>query len=317
MSELKFGVFLPFYAFPSKKASETYTQMKKAVLEAEKQGYNSVWLDDHLMYGDWPILESWTALSAFAMLTSSIRLGTLVNCNAHHHAALLAKAAATLDVISGGRLEFGIGAGCQEREHTAYGFQFADVQTRVIEMAEALEVTKRLWTQPKANFCGKKYKLQDATCEPKPIQKPHPPITVGGAGEKHTLRVTAQYADRADFGFLPSVMDYKEKLAVLERHCKDIGREFKEIERMVWLSGQVLVVNSQKEAKKTVAQLKPEGSPLEEFRRGTLIGTPRDCRKMIKDYADLGVTYFMLYFGDLPNLESMRLFAQKVIKPLC
>jgi F420-dependent oxidoreductase-like protein len=316
MSELKFGVFLPFYAFPSKDPAEKYTQMKKVVLEAEKHGYTSVWLDDHLMYGDWPILESWTALSAFATLTGRIRLGTLVNCNAHRHPALLAKAASTLDVISGGRLEFGIGAGCQLKEHTAYGFQFGDVKTRVAEMTEALEVTKSLWALPKTSFCGEYYQLHDAVCEPKPLQKPHPPITIGGAGEKNTLRVTAQFADRVDFGFLPSIIEYKRKLAVLERHCKDIGREFKEIERMAWLSGQVLVVNSQKEVKKMVSHLKPEGAPLEEFRSGTLIGTPQNCREKIKSYTDLGVTYFMLYFGDLPSLESLRLFAQKVIKPL-
>jgi F420-dependent oxidoreductase-like protein len=316
MIKLKFGVFLPFYAFPSKNPTETYTQMKTAVLEAEKQGYTSVWLDDHLMYADWPILESWIALSSFAALTSRIRLGTLVNCNANRHPALLAKAATTLDVISGGRLEFGIGAGCQTKEHTAYGLEFGDLKTRVTEMAEALEVAKRLWMLPETSFCGKRYQLHDAICEPKPLQKPHPPITIGGSGEKHTLRVTAQYADRVDFGFLSSVTEYKRKLAVLERHCKDVGREFKEIERIVWLSGQVFVVNNRKEAKETISQVKPPATPLEEFRRGTLIGTPQDCKEKIKEYTDLGVTYFMLYFGDLPNLGSMRLFAQKVIKSL-
>jgi alkanesulfonate monooxygenase SsuD/methylene tetrahydromethanopterin reductase-like flavin-dependent oxidoreductase (luciferase family) len=186
----------------------------------------------------------------------------------------------------------------------------------VAEMTEALEVTKILWTQPKASFCGKYYHLQDATCEPKPLQKPHPPITVGGAGEKYTLRATAQFADRVDFGFLPSIEEYKQKLAVLERHCKDVGRDIKQIERMAWLSGQILIVNNPKQAKEKIIHLKPEGTPLEEFRRGTLVGTPQDFIEKIKNYTDLGVTYFMLYFADLPNLGSLRLFAQKVIKPL-
>ncbi len=315
MSKLKFGVFLPFYAFPAKNSNETYKQIKKAVLEAEQLGYDSVWLDDHLMYDNWPILEPWTTLSALSTLTNRIRLGTLVTCNAHRNPALLSKAAATLDVISQGRLEFGIGAGCQIKEHTAYGFQFSDPKTRVQEMAEALEIYIRLWTEPKTTVYGKHYQLKDAVCEPKPVQKPHPPITVGGAGEKHTLHVTAQYADRVDFGFLPTPEEYKHKLSVLKRHCETVGRDFKEIELMAWLSGQVIVVKTQKDAQDTIAKLKPEETPLEEFRHGTLVGTPKECQTQIAHYADLGVTYFMLYFGDLPLLESMQLFAQEIIKP--
>lgn len=314
MSKLKFGIFLPFYGFPAKNPNETYNQIKKVVLEAERLGYDSVWLDDHLMYDDWSILEPWTVLSALSVLTSRIRLGTLVICNVHRNPALLAKAAATLDVISDGRLEFGIGAGCQTKEHTAYGFQFGDAKTRAQEMAEAIEIYKRLWREPKANFCGKYYQLKDAVCEPKPLQKPHPPITIGGAGEKHTLRVTAQYADRVDFGFLPTQEEYKHKLAVLKRHCKNVGRDFNEIERMAWLSGQIIVVNTPKEAQDTVAKLKPEEIPLEEFRRGTLVCTPKEFRVQIERYADLGVTYLILYFGDLPLLESMQIFAQEIIK---
>jgi F420-dependent oxidoreductase-like protein len=315
MCKLKFGIFLPFYAFSSKTPNATYNQIKTVVLEAERIGYNSVWLDDHLMYDDWPILEPWTVLSALSSLTSRINLGTLVICNAHRNPALLAKAAATLDVISKGRLEFGIGAGCQTKEHSAYGFRFSDAKTRAQEMSEALEVYKRLWTEPKTSFCGRHYQLKDAVCEPKPVQKPHPPITVGGAGEKYTLRVSAQYADRVDFGFLSTPEEYKHKLTVLKRHCENVGRDFNKIERIAWLSGQVIVVKSPKEAQDKVEKFKPQETPLEEFRRGTLVGTPKDCQAQIQRYADLGVTYFMLYFGDLPLLESMQLFAQELIKP--
>jgi F420-dependent oxidoreductase-like protein len=314
MSKLKFGIFLPFYAFPVKDPKETYNQIKRAVLEAEQLGYDSVWLDDHLMYDDWPIIEPWTALSALSTQTNHIRLGTLVTCNAHRNPALLAKTAASLDVISDGRLEFGIGAGCQAKEHIAYGFQFGDPKNRAQEMAEALEIYTHLWTEPKTTFCGKHYQLKDAVCKPKPVQKPHPPITVGGAGEKYTLRVTAQYADRVDFGFLSTPEEYKHKLAVLKRHCENVGRDFNEIELMAWLSGQVIVVKTPKDAQDTITKIKPEETPLEEFRRGTLVGTPKECQAQIKHFTDLGVTYFMLYFGDLPLLESMRLFAREIIK---
>ena len=185
MGKLKFGIFLPFHMLQAKgiPPRERFCEIRDIVLECEKLGYHSVWLDDHLMYNDWPILECWTTLSALAALTSKIRLGTMVSCNAHRNPALLAKAAATLDVISGGRLELGIGAGVQEKEHLAYGFGFPNLNVRVERLGEALQVIRQLWTQEKATFRGKHYALKDAVCEPKPIQKPYPPITVGGSSK--------------------------------------------------------------------------------------------------------------------------------------
>jgi alkanesulfonate monooxygenase SsuD/methylene tetrahydromethanopterin reductase-like flavin-dependent oxidoreductase (luciferase family) len=144
LSKYKFGVFLPFYAFQTKTTSEYYNHLKTIVLECERLGYDSVWLDDHLMYNNWPILEPWTTLSALSTLTSRLRLGTMVTCNAHRNPALLAKTTATLDVISNGRLELGIGAGCQETEHTAYGFGFDKPSVRIERLGEALEVITRL-----------------------------------------------------------------------------------------------------------------------------------------------------------------------------
>jgi len=155
------------------------------------------------MYNNWSILESWTTLSALSTLTSKIRLGTMVSCNQHRNPALLAKSAATLDVLSNGRLEFGIGAGAQESEHLAYGFDFPKLSDRVERLGEALEVVMGLWTQEKSTYQGKHYSLKDAVCEPKPLQKPHPPITVGGSEEKYTLKVTAKYADRFDWDICP------------------------------------------------------------------------------------------------------------------
>jgi len=231
MGKLKFGVFLPFYAFQAKTPNEQFSLLKNIVLESEHLGYDSVWLDDHLMYNNWPILETWTTLSALSSLTSRIRLGTMVSCNQHRNPALLAKTAATLDVLSNGRLEFGIGAGVQEAEHIAYGFGFPDLSVRMECLGEALEVITGLWTQEKASYQGTHYFLKDAVCEPKPLQKPHPPITVGGSGEKLTLKVTAKYADRFDWGFLASLDLYKRKLEVLENHCLTIGRDFSEIEK--------------------------------------------------------------------------------------
>jgi alkanesulfonate monooxygenase SsuD/methylene tetrahydromethanopterin reductase-like flavin-dependent oxidoreductase (luciferase family) len=239
-----------------------------------------------------------------------------VTCNAHRHPALSAKTVATIDVLSSGRVEFGLGAGCQEKEHRAYGFGFGSTKVRVEQMKEALEVIIRLWTQPKASFDGKYYNINEASCEPKPLQKPHPPITIGGGGEKYTLAVTAQYADRVDFGSLPTVQEYKQKLEVLQLHCNAIGRDFNEIERSCWPSGQILIRKNQSEVDQAVAKFKPEGTPLEEYRKSTLAGTPDECITKLQSYTDLGVTYFLLYFADLPGTESLRLFAEEVVKKM-
>ena len=318
MGKLKFGVFLPFYAFQAKnnQPEKQFSLIRDIVLECERLGYDSVWLDDHLMYDNWPILESWTTLSALSSLTSRIRLGTMVSCNQHRHPALLAKTAATLDVLSNGRLEFGIGAGVQEAEHIAYGFDFPDLSVRTERLNEALEVIKRLWTQEKATYHGKHYTLKDAICEPKPIQKPHPPITVGGSGEKHTLKVTAKHADRFDWGFLPSIDTYKRKLEVLENHCKTVGRDFSEIEKSCWPGGQVLIAQDQSELSKKISKLKPANSSLEDFKKVSLAGTPDECRERLEVYADLGVTYFMLYFADLPSVDGLRLFSEAVAQKM-
>jgi alkanesulfonate monooxygenase SsuD/methylene tetrahydromethanopterin reductase-like flavin-dependent oxidoreductase (luciferase family) len=279
LAKLKFGVFLPFYAFQAKTPTEQFILLKNIVLESEKLGYDSVWLDDHLMYNNWPILESWTTLSALSSLTSKIRLGTMVSCNQHRNPALQAKSAASFDILSNGRLEFGIGTGVQETEHVAYGFDFPKPRVRAERLGEAIEVTKRLWTQNKATFQGKHYSLKDAVCEPKPLQKPHPPITIGGYGEKYTLKVTAKYADRFDWGYLPSLEIYKRKLEVLETHCRTVGRDFSEIEKSSWPAGQIIIAENQSSLNKKISKLKPSGTSLEDFKKISLTGTSDECKK--------------------------------------
>ena len=313
MGKLKFGVFIPFYAFQAKEPKLNFSLIRDIVLECEHLGYHAVWLDDHLMYNDWPILECWTTLSALSSLTNRIRLGTMVSCNAHRNPALLAKVAATLDVLSNGRLEFGIGAGTQETEHKAYGFGFPPLSVRVERLSEALEVIIRLWTQEKANFQGKHYMIENAVCEPKPLQKPHPPITVGGSSELLMRKATILYADRFDWGFLPPIEAYKHKLALLENECKAIGRDFSEIEKSCWPGGQVLIAQNKRELDEKISQRKPAKVSLEDFKKTTLAGTPDECIARLQVYVDLGVTYFMLFFADFPSLDGLRLFAKHVI----
>ena len=313
MNKINFGVFLPFYAFQNEEVPESlFTRIRNVVLECERLGYHSVWLDDHLMFGKRPILECWTTLAALSAITTCIRLGTMVSCNSFRNPALLAKIAATFDVISGGRLEFGIGAGVQKAEHSAYGFPFPEPRVRIERLQEAVEIIKKLWTEEKANYEGKHYRVKEAVCEPKPLQKPHPPITIGGGGEKLMLKVTAQHADRYDWGYVPSLELYKHKLKVLESYCSAVGRDFQEIEKSCWPGGQVIIARNREELNEKMVQEKPESVALEDFERSSLAGTPDECVGKMQPYVDLGVTHFMLFFGDLPNLSSLRLFAETV-----
>ena len=318
MNKIKFGVFLPFYAFKvgEKNPLSAFVRVRDVILECERLGYNSVWLDDHLMFEKQPILECWTTLSSLSAVTSKIRLGSMVLCNGFRNPALLAKMAATLDVISNGRLEFGVGAGVARDEHEAYGIPFLKPHARIDRLKEAVEIIKKMWTEEKASYEGKYYRINEAVCEPKPLQQPHPPITIGGGGEKLTLKVAAQHADRCDWGYVPSLERYKHKLDVLESHCKAVGRDFNEIEKSCWLGGQMFIVPDQKELGEKVLQLKPKNVSLEDFKKINFVATPDECRQKIRQYASLGVTYFMLFFGDLPDLGSLRLFAESVVKKL-
>jgi F420-dependent oxidoreductase-like protein len=202
--------------------------------------FEHAWLFDHFapIAGDLdgPCFEGWTLLAAFAAQTSRIRLGLMVTGNTYRHPAVLANIAATLDVISNGRLDLGIGAGWNEYEHSSMGIPLYPPGQRIRRLGEACEIIKRLFTQHLTDFDGRYYQLKDARCEPKPIQKPYPPFVIGGGGEQLTLRVTAQYADIWNFGG-GSIETFAHKVKVLHDHCAAIGRDPAEIE----LSVQVLV----------------------------------------------------------------------------
>ena len=314
LDEIKFGVFLPFYAFRTiETGSLSFNLIRDIVLECERLGYYSVYFHDHLLLNEMHILECWTTLSALSSVTEKIRLGTLVTCNSFRNPALLAKMAATVDNISNGRLEFGIGSGIQKNEHNAYGFSFPSSKVRIERLSEAVEIIKKMWTEEKTSYKGKHYMIRNAVCEPKPKQKPYPPITIGGGGEKLTFKVTAQHADRYDWGYLSSLEVYENKLKILKQHCDSIGRNFNEIEKSCWPAGQLLIRENRKELKKNVSLWLPEGVSLEKFMQTSFIGTPKDFMKILKKYIDMSVTHFMLFFADLPDLKGLRLFAENLV----
>jgi F420-dependent oxidoreductase-like protein len=195
------------------------------------------WLFDHFMpIGAYdpagPCLEGWSLLAALAASTKHLRLGIMVTGNTYRHPTVLANMAATIDIISQGRLDFGIGAGWNEREHTSYGMPLYAPGERIRRMGEACEVFRLLWTEDAPNFDGKYYQLKEAYCNPKPIQKPHPPFVIGGSGEQLTLRIVARYAAIWNFAG-GSIDDFNHKSTVLDSHCNTIGRDPATIARSI------------------------------------------------------------------------------------
>jgi F420-dependent oxidoreductase-like protein len=230
MTHLSFGI-------KTAPQSTTYSSMLRVWQEADAEPLiEHAWLFDHFfpINGDTtgPCLEGWTVLSAFAALTQRVRLGLMVTGNTYRHPAVLAKIAATVDVISNGRLDFGIGAGWNELEHDSFGIPLYKPGERLRRLGEACELIKRMWTEQAATFEGKYYQIKNAYCEPKPVQKPYPPFVIGGGGEQLTLRIVAQYASIWNMaGGSPE--DFKHKNEVLDGHCAAIGRDPKEIQRSI------------------------------------------------------------------------------------
>jgi F420-dependent oxidoreductase-like protein len=203
---------------------------------ADDSGFDHCWNMDHFasLGGDdtLDIFEAWTLLASMAARTTRTRIGCSVTGNTYRHPAVLAKAAVTVDHLSGGRLEFGIGAGWAENEHTMLGLPFGGARDRADWLEEALPVIRSLWTQARTTFAGKHYQLVDAVAEPKPVQAPHPPIWIGGVGRRRTLRMAAEHAAvwNAPGG---SPQEVAELSAVLDGHCADVGRDPADIRRSV------------------------------------------------------------------------------------
>lgn len=211
----------------------TYEAMQTIWKAADAEpAFDHFWLFDHyapiFSEVDGPCLEGWTLLAAVAAETERIRVGLMVTGNTYRHPAVLASIAITTDIISSGRLDFGIGAGWNEYEHSSMGLDLYKPGERIRRLDEACQIYKLLCTQHLTDFDGRYYQLKEARREPKPVQKPYPPIMIGGSGEKLTLRVVAKHADAWNFVAGP-VEEYQRKAGILAEHCEAVGRNPKEI----------------------------------------------------------------------------------------
>jgi F420-dependent oxidoreductase-like protein len=213
----------------------TYDRIREAWLEADKLGFDTAWAHDHMLNQNdisAPEEEGWSILAALLALTSRIRGGLMVSSNTFRHPSVLAKMATTIDIISNGRLDVGLGAGWFEEEHREYGIALPTTGERIRRLDEACQLMRALWTEPRATFEGRYYQIREAYHEPKPIQQPHPPIVIGGGGEKLTLRVVAKHANEWNFNG-KSTDEFRHKCHVLEEHCKAVGRDPGEIGRSI------------------------------------------------------------------------------------
>lgn len=257
--------------------SQPFEATLELALHAERTGYDGVWVADHFMPNQEdvspPVNEAWTTLGALAAAVPRIRIGTLVTGNTYRHPAVLAKMAAGVDLISGGRLVLGLGAGWQENEHAAYGIEFDTAPGRLRRLDEACQVIKSLFANERTTFAGRYYQLKHAPLAPKPIQSPLP-LLIGGGGEKKTLLITAKYADEWNVWGDPATL--RAKMAILDAHCRTVGRDPKAIQRS---AVALLVMNDDPDA---VDRVRAAGRPV-------IGGTADQVRATIAEYQAAGV----------------------------
>jgi len=311
-----FGVFIPQgWKMELAGIDGAENKWKKAVeiaVKAEELGFDSVWVYDHFHNVPAPaheaVFECWTTMAAISQRTSRIRLGQMVGCNSYRNPGLLAKITSTVDVISGGRLDWGIGAGWYENEYRGYGYDFKKPSDRIGMLKETVEIVKSMWTNAETTYDGKYYKLDRANCDPKPLQKPLPPVWIGGGGEKVTLRVVAEHADVSNFG--SSVEEFIHKREILKGHCAAIGRDEDTIRKTI--SSEVFIRETEKEIIEAGSK-SLWGDSAESWRSKALVGTPEQVSEKIQRYLDAGCTGFIPWCPDYPSTETIELFAKHVM----
>ena len=313
---LSFGLQIPSFSFPARPGEDLFAVTREIATAAETEGYDTLWMMDHLFQVPLvapetdPLPECWTLLAALAVATQRIRLGSLVSAVGYRPPALLAKQTATLDAISGGRLVVGLGAGWAEAEYRAYGFPFPPARERLEQLEEAIEILIAMWTRERATFHGKHFAIEGAICAPKPMQRPHPPILVGGSGAKVSLRLAARYAQLHNIAF-GDVDECSRVLGLLRGHCERLGRDFASI-RKTRLT-PVLVVADERAARRRIAELCPPGETEAGFRARTLLGTPREVAAQLQAFVDVGVEGFVTSFWDAERIDPLHEFMRDVV----
>ena len=310
---MKFGIQHPNFSYDGQGAQMIDT-LKGITTRAEALGFDSFWVMDHLHQINYvgkpeePMLEGWTTISVLAGMTSKIKLGTLVSGNSYRHPAVLAKMGATLDVLSKGRLFMGIGAAWNEEEAKAYGIPFPHTKERLERLDEAVQIIQKMWTEDRTTFEGKYYQIENALCNPKPIQKPHPKILIGGTGEKRLLRTVAKYGDACNLFGSPETV--KKKLAVLREHCKSVGQDYDSILKTKLT--QAYIDSDAAAVQERVSQME-KMMPPGMMREVMIYGTPEQIQKQVEEFREAGIQYLIMSFTPGAELQGIELFGKKVL----
>ena len=305
---IRFGLFVP-------QGGVAAGALRDIAQTAERSGFHSLWVYDHLYNYPSPdhpeVLEAFTLMSLLAGWTQTIRIGAMVLCDAYRNPALTAKMAATLDALSGGRLEFGYGAGWHEAEYNGYGYVFPPAPTRIAMMEEGLAIITALWTGGPATFAGTHYRVTNALCRPTPVQRPHPPITVGGGGEKLLLRAVARHADVWNYFPIP-LADYERKRGVLHEHCARIGRDPATLDQSLMVP--LATAAWEKEVRDQIEAARRHGG-VWSYDDQLIQGTPDIVGPRLRDYQRRGVTFFILVLPDPTDLRQIEFVAKEVVAP--
>ncbi len=296
----------------------SYADVVGIAREAEAAGFRALWVSDHLFLGADAVatdcLEAWTLLAALAVDTKKIRIGPMVTSQSYRNPALLAKIAAGVDQMSGGRVEFGVGAGWKEVEYKAYGYEFPDAPTRVTQLVETLEICTKLWTQDKASYRGKHYRIEEAVSSPKPVQKPFP-IWIGGT-KPRVMRIAARYAQWFNMSNPGQPADTRiaELNEMLPEACKAVGRDPATLKRSLFI--QVLVAPTRREVDEIAAEMgsraKTSGPQWLKARPAMIAGTPDEVGTKLRSIAAGGIDHANVMFPykfELAGVRALRAVA--------
>ncbi|WP_158883250.1 LLM class F420-dependent oxidoreductase [Amycolatopsis anabasis] len=327
---MRFGLFVPQgwrLDLTGIDPAEHWNTMLGLARVAEAGPFESIWVYDHFhtvpVPTDEAVHEAWSLMAAFAAATSRVRLGQMCTCMSYRNPAYLAKVAATTDVISGGRVEMGIGAGWYEHEWRAYGYGFPSAGERLGRLDEGVRIMRQLWAEGRASLDGKHYQVDGAILRPLPLQDGGIPLWIAGSGEKKTLRIAARYANYTNFAGTPA--DFKHKSEVLAGHCADLGTDFDAIVRSA--NYNVVIGETERDVRDRLEWIRSHYEPhvpaevLEQayrnFSTGPLVGTPEQIAERLTELRGLGMTYAILYFAEAAyDRSGIDLFTRKVTPAL-
>ena len=316
---LKYGLYLsPGFAQELagiKDPVEAYETLTRWAQTADQSGYDSVWIPDHFMTAppsQEMVFECWTTAAALARDTKRVRIGQLVTANSYRNPALQAKMASTLDVLSHGRLTFGIGAGWYEPDYRAYGYAFPDGPERLRQLQEAVQVILAMWTQEEATFEGNYYQIRGAINQPKGVQQPHIPLMIAGSGEQVTLKLVARYGNVCNVIADPATLEHK--FAVLKQHCETVGRDYESIHRTALTL--CIIGDTDEQARALIPGWAGAVFPGDVGSYG-LIGTLETIRQRLAAYEVAGVQELVIHFSDFSDathLDAVRRFARAFMR---